>query len=1073
MNMNMNNKKGLLIAEKPSLARTIKNVYNKNKSKIPYNIDFVEQRGHLLTLKTPNELDESLKSWNWEDLPIEPENLGGWQYKVIKEKKTNPNFLTSSERYKIIKEKLSSGQYDFVINAGDPDQEGELLIRIVLDKLNNKLPIYRYWQNATTDEKVLEGLLNLKNDEEDPMLINLLNAAYGRQHSDYRVGMNLSRAVSMKMNTRAAIGRVKTAIQNIVVKREDEINNFVPTTKYGILSNYKDGFNGVLFNSEDEKNVDEENDSLKDIEKKSGIIWFDKKEDAEGFLENLGNKGEVLSYNERKVYTKPPKFYKLSTAQTDGGKLGYSPSEVKDAIQFLYENKLVSYPRSDVEQISSTEDFSGILENILSQPKLNRFSSYINEEAINKVKSDKRWVDDKFVETKGHTGIIPTNFSMNVESLSKREKDIYQIICNRFLAAFLPPLIETKVDLVVDIDNSTFKTNGKSLVDKGFTELLPKNNQEIIIPKYNKGDILDVIDYTINESTTQKPKRFTTTELIDVCERPHKYLDDESLKSLGRRLHVGTPATTDSIIDGLIKKDKYLICQDEGRRKNVVSPSDIGYKIIKNLDGMTITKVDMTGQWEEMLEEVRSGERNLESLENEMKIAVSNMIKEIKNRDMKQLENKDSKFKEIGDCPKCGGRIIKGPKAYFCSNYKENGCKVGGFYKRNEAIITENEFFEMLNDGKQIEKEMKYKGKIYKQKVGVNEEGTIINITNSKKTSLKCPSCGKDIVESSKAFYCSGNKDKSCKIGLSKNINGVSIPKEEIERLFIDGKTNLIKGFVSKNNEEYNAYFFYDKKEDKINMKAAFPEKETDFICPICGKKLLRSKYTLSCKGNHDNSCHFSMYSQEYKKDIPDEKIRNLLFLVKENKIGGGEYAFLNEDPIKTDYKCPKCGGNVIKKDSKFYCENKKCDFSFYRNIGSDIMLDSDIDDLFKKGETKTFGPFKSKNGSPYFVKNKLDDNDNVVLEYVNKEIESSKKCPICGENLKQSGLKYTCPSCYFDMFAMAGTSKLSDKDLNDLLEKGETRYIDMTFKSGKSGTAKIVVDKENKKTKLEFKPKY
>lgn len=1069
--MDLNNKRGLFIAEKPSLMRAVQETYNKNKNNIPYQLDFVAQRGHLLTLKTPNELDESLKDWNWESLPIEPEKLGGWQYKIIKDTNTNPNFPTSAERFKEIKNKLHSGNYDFVVNAGDPDQEGQLLIRIVLDKAKNNLPVYRYWQNAITETKILETLNNLRDDDNDPMLVNLLAAAYGRQHSDYRVGMNLSRAASMKMNTRAALGRVKTTMQNIVVQREDEITNFKPTTRYGVKANYVDGFDGNLVNLEEFAEVDEEEDSEKEKEKKSGIIWFDNKEEAEKLISDLPKKGTVVSYDKKDSKTNPPKFYKLSTAQVDGSNLGYDPSEVKDIIQSLYEKQLVSYPRSDVEQISSTEDLEGILSNILIMDELSSFSKYVNEESIKKVRSTKRWVDDKYIESKGHTGIIPTTTPLNKSLLSKKENDIYEMIAKRFLAAFLPPLVENKVTLIIDIDNNTFKTNGKSLIDKGFTELLTKSHQDVIIPEFAVGDVVDVDSFVINESTTQIPKRFTKADLVKVCEKPHKYLDDDSLKALGKKLTIGTPATTASIIEDLIKVDKYLEEFTEGRRKGVLKPSPIGYQIIKNIEGMTITKVDMTGLWENMLEEVKMGERSLDSLEEEMKNNVKNMISEIKSRDMTTI-NTQNKFQEIGDCPKCGGKIIQGPKSYFCSNYKENGCMAGGFFNRNGAIISPEEFFDMINNGTVYEKEMTYKDKKYKQKVGVNEKGTIINIKNIKETDLKCPICGKEVLESDRSVFCSGNQDKSCNFGMSKFLSNKEIPREEIENLFNNKITGWMTGFVSKKGNEYDAQFYYNEKDGKVDIRAKLPEEETKFICPVCGKKLLKTKFTLNCEGNHDDSCHFKMYAQEYGEDMPDEKIEKLLNLVKDGKISGGEYAFITEKPIKTDFTCPKCRSDIYRKDSKFYCGHKMCDIEFYRNVGSDILLDEDIEQLFKKGETRVFGPFKSKSGSEYFTKLTLDDDDNIKNEYVNKEVESNYDCPLCGEKLNKNGLKYHCPACQFDMFAMAGVDVLSEKDLNDLFTKGETTYRKITFKSGKSYDAKIVVDKEELTTKLQFKPR-
>ena len=240
--------RALLIAEKPDLMRKIEACYRAHPSEIPYSITFTAQRGHLVTLKKPDELDEELKEWSWDTLPIVPEKHGGWQYQVIKEKKTG-NYMTPRERYDEIKKELLTGKYDFVINAGDPDQEGELLVRIVLEHMKNKLPVKRFWTNDLTESHILHALQNLRDDDHDPMLKNLLAAAYGRQHSDYRFGMNLSRAATLKMGARVACGRVKTPILAIVCRREEEIENFKPKTTYGVQAMYTEGFAGSLINN--------------------------------------------------------------------------------------------------------------------------------------------------------------------------------------------------------------------------------------------------------------------------------------------------------------------------------------------------------------------------------------------------------------------------------------------------------------------------------------------------------------------------------------------------------------------------------------------------------------------------------------------------------------------------------------------------------------------------------------------------------------------------------------------------------------------------------------------------------
>ena len=246
-------RRALLIAEKPDLMKKIAECYKKHRDEIPFDITFAALRGHILRLKLPDELDESLADeWSWEALPIEPETIGGWQYTIIEEDKKD-RYLTAKERYDNILKELRSGKYDVVFHAGDSDQEGELIVREILMHMGNKLPVVRFWTNDLTEEAILEALKNPRDDDKDPQLVNLYYASLGRQHSDYRVGMNGSRAGTKKMGGRVAIGRVKTVILYFVWKREQEIRNFQSTTVYGVKSVYEEGFEGYLYRKPEKK----------------------------------------------------------------------------------------------------------------------------------------------------------------------------------------------------------------------------------------------------------------------------------------------------------------------------------------------------------------------------------------------------------------------------------------------------------------------------------------------------------------------------------------------------------------------------------------------------------------------------------------------------------------------------------------------------------------------------------------------------------------------------------------------------------------------------------------------------
>lgn len=788
--------RALLIAEKPSLRRTIEAVYKKHIKEIPYQIDFMDQRGHLLTLVLPDEMDASLKKWSWSTLPIEPEKLGGWRYKVIQERKTG-NFLTSAERYEAIKKKLQTENYDFIINAGDPDQEGELLIRIVLaelkreflessfesdngsnktldDKSGNQsdiksdneldnlsklnqygesnnnsrtkatIPIKRFWSNDTTEPKVLEALINLRDDDNDPMLVNLLKAAYARQHSDYRVGMNISRAASLKMDSRVACGRVKTPIMSIVCRRELEILNFVPSTVYGVKVKYEEGFEGQLAEpgvlnagakskskgskadneatdgaadkapaADKKKQGKKEADGAKgeeseEREEGAGLIWFDTKEEAEALIKTLSGPAKVLKFQSRKQETQPPKLYKLATLQIAAGKLGYSSAKTLEIVQSLYEKGYVSYPRTDCEFISSNEKLYELLRSCMGVPELEEYIKTITNGAIKKVQSSNRWVNDKKLQEAGHSALIPTTYKPDFAKLTKEQQDIYRLICRQFTAIFLPPLVQKKVELVADISGQMFRSTGKTLVDEGYSKIFGTKSTDAMIPQHKAGDLIPTESFELAEKTSSCPKRFTDADLIAVCEAPHRFLTDMSHKALGRALKIGTSATRASIIEELIKRDKYLQRKKEKKTEYIV-PTDDGMHIYERLKDRKICQVDMTAEWEEQLELIREGKLELNSFEESMRQDVRAMIEDIRSlgtadrrsgvRGTGNVVGRDQKtatrsgdisqgYRIVGKCPECGGSILSGPKGFFCSNYKK-GCGVGA-YKSVELHGTEH-----------------------------------------------------------------------------------------------------------------------------------------------------------------------------------------------------------------------------------------------------------------------------------------------------------------------------------------------------------------------------------------------
>lgn len=796
-------KKALLIAEKPSLMRSIERVYKDHKSDIPYEISFIEQRGHLLTLKMPDELDEDLKDWSWDTLPIHPEEHGGWKYRGIEEKKVG-SYLTAKERFKKIKAELDSGAYDFVINAGDADQEGQLLIRIVLAAAKCSLPIKRFWTNAVTESDILDALKNLKDDEHDPMLVNLLEAAYARQHSDWRYGINISRAATLKMGIRCACGRVKTPILSIVCQREKEIASFTPKTVYGVKATYSEDFSGQLYSevaeSEDEGDEKDEN---------KGLIWFDTEAEALDLIKSLPKTGKVLKFDSKRSETYGPKLFKLATAQIAAGKLGYDSSQTLSIIQGLYEKGYITYPRTDCEFVASGENFVALLKSAMSVPELEPFVRSIHKSAVGKVKATKKWVNDAKLKEHGHSALTPTVKTPDFSTLSKEEQDIYTMICRQFVAIFLPPLIQNKTLLIADIGGKTFKSTGKTLVDAGYTTIFGTKFTDTVIPDHIPGDPIDVSEFDTVENTSKCPKRFTDADLIAVCEAPHKFLVDKSLKALGGRLKIGTPATRSNIIKELIDKDKYLTTKKE-KTKAYIVPTENGMSIYDNLKDCDICKVDMTGRWEEELEKIRLGTSPRDSLEENMQKDVAAMVEQIKGLSIVPIRTKSV---VIGKCPKCGGDLLSSDKGFYCMNFR-SGCKIGAFKLICDSKLTAEEFNDLVS-GKIIDKEISKNGKSWKQKLYYDFTEDKVKFKQAEKTtsSHNCPCCSKPLSDDGRSLSC------DCGFKFWKAVCGKTITDAQIDTLFNDGDSGLIKGFKSKAGKSFDAHLVVNADEKKIDLK--------------------------------------------------------------------------------------------------------------------------------------------------------------------------------------------------------------------------------------------------------------
>lgn len=643
-------KKALLIAEKPSLMRTIETVYDKNKKLFDFSIDFASQVGHLFEYEKSNKTE-----WSCEYIEF-PMN------------KTLKSSVASV--YKNIYDLYKHNDYDFIIHAGDPDQEGEVLVRETLVALKNRKLVKRFWTNDLTDGAVLNALLNLKDDSE---FDNLANAGELRSSIDYQYGLNVTRGLSSKHKELFKIGRVKGAIISIIADREKEIANFKPEdnfypsyiycdTKSNKELEFSVDYNNLSFKTEDECNI-----LLSKIKDKSSV---------------------VTSFNQKNKQTNPPSLFTLASLQQEAFKnYKWNANKTLSVLQILYEKKVVSYPRTDCPYISSGTNLGKIIDssvkslsNLITMP----YSSSVFEKSISSVKANKKYCNNKAISEEGHTAIIPTE--SKIGSLSDDEQKLYILIAKRFLSIFLQNKItrNTNIETIVKGISEPFIYKLSEIVDPGFASFLYGEKKDTLINfGIKENDTLKPITFNVKKYTTVCPSRYNPSSLIKKMENPKDYINEDEEKISYK---IGTPATRAKIIEECIENG-YIT---SSKNNYYATPKALFIKEKNaNIELFDITE---TGIVENKLRKVRTGEINSKTIYSEVTERIKETMENIKN-------GNEERFAEgLAVCPKCGGQVVKGKFGLYCAN------KCGMYLQKAMGQeLTDAEIIALCN-GKKIKK---------------------------------------------------------------------------------------------------------------------------------------------------------------------------------------------------------------------------------------------------------------------------------------------------------------------------------------------------------------------------------
>ncbi|CDD33014.1 putative uncharacterized protein [Bacteroides sp. CAG:714] len=710
------------IAEKPSVARDIAEVLGARNRKEGYiegnGYQVTWTFGHLCTLKEPHEYTPSWKTWSLGSLPMIPPRFG---IKLI----NDPGI---EKQFHIIESLMSKA--DLIINCGDAGQEGELIQRWVMQKAGAKCPVKRLWISSLTEEAIRDGFAHLKDQSE---FQPLYEAGLSRAIGDWTLGMNATRLYTLKYGQNKqvlSIGRVQTPTLALIVKRQQEIEHFVPKQYWELKTVYRDTvFSAIVRKSDEELAEEAEKEKENPAKKKAqpvenrGIPPITDEQTGRELLERIRQVPfEVTDISTKKGTEAPPRLFDLTSLQVEcNKKFSYSADMTLQLIQSLYEKKVATYPRVDTTFLS--DDIYPKCPNILAG--LKDYAAYTAPLAGAPLIKSKKVFDNSKVTD--HHAIIPTG--VQPQGLTDMEKRVFDLIARRFIAVFYPDCKFSTTTVLGEADKIEFKVTGKQILDPGWRVIFAKDQQdeakenteeERTLPVFHKGES-GPHEPMLNEKWTQPPRPYTEATLLRAMETAGKLVDNDELRDAMKENGIGRPSTRAAIIETLFKRH-YI----RKERKNLIA-TPTGVELIQLIHEELLKSAELTGIWEKKLREIERKSYDAGTFLTELKQMVTEIVYSVlsdnSNRRVTVVEDKPviaPKAKETtetpkkrtrkstpkaaskttsktgsppkpkeepatpalpeGDaiigcrCPLCGkGTILKGKTAYGCSEWK-NGC---------------------------------------------------------------------------------------------------------------------------------------------------------------------------------------------------------------------------------------------------------------------------------------------------------------------------------------------------------------------------------------------------------------
>ena len=629
--------------------------------------------GHLFSLAdieyySPN--PDGTNRWSIKNIPCFPEKF---VFELKKSPTTKQVDSGVKKQFETIKALINRDDVDMIINAGDADREGEIIIRICVEEANaNGKPFKRLWLPDQTPETIRQALSEMKDESEYE---NLANEGYARTYIDWLYGVNLTRFATLKNGKLLRVGRVIVPIVKAIYDRDMAIRNFKPEIYYGIVSK-------AVTNGEEIELTSKEKFDKNELNKAQALC--DKYNASDAI---------VIEKKKKKDTLKPGKLYSLTKLQNVlGKKYKMSMEQSLKIVQDLYEKGFVTYPRTNSEYLATAE-----------KDKIKTILTSVSKIGYPvKFKDAKTIFDDSKIES--HSALTPTYKIPKKTDLSPDEFTIYSTIMRRFVAVFCAEeCVTEKTEIKIDVGGfEEFTLKGTVIREPGWTKYDDYSKKDKILPALEKGDKVN-IEFKPTEKETQPPKHYTIETLNNYLKNPFKEdkkkaseeeNDEEEYRAIFEGLELGTEATRTGIIDNAkksgyieLKKDVYKILPD-------------GENLIESLIRMNISMDKYkTAEVGKALKKVFKGEF---SIDDSIAIAKSEISTVFAKRDIPpELDSDDGFIGDIiGKCPMCGSDVVRTSFGYGCSGYKENGCKFGINNVICSRVISKVNVQKMLETGR-------------------------------------------------------------------------------------------------------------------------------------------------------------------------------------------------------------------------------------------------------------------------------------------------------------------------------------------------------------------------------------